>query len=144
MGFRLGLGTYNGFGTTLYGERDYLPDGSYITTKWIVFMWVPLIPIRSLRVKWKGMDTTGGGVSEITTEEYIVYSTQRPSLKQVLSVYMFLAGLLIIGSTAAYVGATIGESLAGLLAILSMVAWCLLPFWLRRRAELKVFGTTKP
>ena len=28
--------TLNGFGTTFVGECDYEPDGTYITTAWIV------------------------------------------------------------------------------------------------------------
>ena len=33
--------TLNGFGTTYYGVR-WLPDGTYITTKWVVFCFIPV------------------------------------------------------------------------------------------------------
>lgn len=33
--------TFNGFGTKLYGERGYGLDGSYLTTLWIVRVWIP-------------------------------------------------------------------------------------------------------
>ena len=46
--------TLNGIGTTFYGQRDFQPDGSYLTTEWLVFLYVPLIPIRSLRVVYRG------------------------------------------------------------------------------------------
>lgn len=46
--------TLNGFGTTFYGKRDFRADGSYITTEWIVLAYLPLIPIRSLRVSYRG------------------------------------------------------------------------------------------
>lgn len=36
----------------LYGERDYWPDGSFVTTEWFVVAWVPLIPICSKRVSY--------------------------------------------------------------------------------------------
>jgi len=39
----------NGSGTRYYGTK-YLPDGTYITTKWLVFLYVPVIPLRSVRV----------------------------------------------------------------------------------------------
>ena len=42
--------TLNGFGTTFVGECDYEPDGTYVTTAWIVALWIPLIPLYSARV----------------------------------------------------------------------------------------------
>jgi hypothetical protein len=60
--------SFNGFGTTFYGMRDFRADGSYITTEWIVFACFPLIPIRSLRVGYRGPGEhhwyLGGGSSE--------------------------------------------------------------------------------
>jgi hypothetical protein len=41
--------TLNGIGTTHYGRRR-LSDGTYITTEWVVIAFVPLLPLRSLRV----------------------------------------------------------------------------------------------
>jgi hypothetical protein len=41
--------TLNGFGTTYHGTR-WLPDGTYITTKWFTFLFVPIIPVKSVRV----------------------------------------------------------------------------------------------
>lgn len=41
--------TVNMIGTTYYGMR-ILPDGTYITTKWFVFIYVPIIPVASVRV----------------------------------------------------------------------------------------------
>jgi hypothetical protein len=40
----------NGFGTDFYGERDYHPDGSYITTEWVTAFYFPIIPLRSCRL----------------------------------------------------------------------------------------------
>jgi len=41
--------TLNGIGTRYCGVR-WLPDGTYVTTEWVVIFFIPLIPIRSLRV----------------------------------------------------------------------------------------------
>lgn len=49
--------TFNGCGTRLYGRRDVGEDGSYITTEWITFAYVPLIPIRSRRILPQGNGT---------------------------------------------------------------------------------------
>lgn len=44
----------NGTGTMYYGQRDLAPDGSYVTTEWITFAWIPLIPLKSYRVQLNG------------------------------------------------------------------------------------------
>jgi hypothetical protein len=41
--------TLNGFGTKYYGTR-WMLDGTYVTTKWIVLAFVPVIPVGSVRV----------------------------------------------------------------------------------------------
>jgi hypothetical protein len=46
----------HGIGTMLYGERDYWPDGSHITTEWFVLAWLPIIPLYSKRISY----TRGG------------------------------------------------------------------------------------
>jgi hypothetical protein len=53
----------NGTGTKVYGKRDFRTDSSFVTTKWITFLWVPLVPLRSMRVKpidTSGVDHLGG------------------------------------------------------------------------------------
>jgi hypothetical protein len=42
--------SWRGFGTTFYGHKDAGEDGSYVTTEWFVIMYLPIIPVRSLRV----------------------------------------------------------------------------------------------
>jgi hypothetical protein len=49
--------TFNGIGTTIYGARDFKPDGSYIATEWLVFVYVPVIPYRSMRILPNGKTT---------------------------------------------------------------------------------------
>ena len=46
--------TLNGIGTIFYGKRDFRADGTYITTEWITVVYFPLIPFRSLRVRFVG------------------------------------------------------------------------------------------
>ena len=41
--------TLNGIGTRYQGVR-WLPDGTYVTTKWFVLLYVPLVPLGSFRV----------------------------------------------------------------------------------------------
>jgi hypothetical protein len=42
--------SFNGIGTRFYGKRDRGPDGSYVTTTWFTFLYLPILPLRSLRV----------------------------------------------------------------------------------------------
>ena len=42
--------TVNGCGTTFYGSAEPHSDGSYVVTTWIVFVYIPLIPLGSKRV----------------------------------------------------------------------------------------------
>lgn len=46
--------TLNGIGTKYYGKRDVEPDNSFITTEWIVIVYLPIIPIGSFRVQPTG------------------------------------------------------------------------------------------
>ncbi len=40
----------NGVGTTLYGHADEWPDGTFVKTKWVIFLFLPLLPVASYRV----------------------------------------------------------------------------------------------
>ncbi|ANH68612.1 hypothetical protein [Mitsuaria sp. 7] len=42
--------TFNGTGTKYVGEREHDRGGRYITTKWIVLLGLPLVPLSSWRV----------------------------------------------------------------------------------------------
>jgi hypothetical protein len=51
--------SFNGIGTRYYGHRDISDSGTYTATEWIVFLWLPIFPLRSWRVSRKrsGIDT---------------------------------------------------------------------------------------
>jgi hypothetical protein len=44
------LGTFNGFGLGVYGERDRWADGSYVTTRFFTALFVPILPVDAYRV----------------------------------------------------------------------------------------------
>lgn len=46
----------NGTGTLYYGSAEPHPDGSSITTEWITLFWLPLIPLRSMRIWYVGQE----------------------------------------------------------------------------------------
>jgi hypothetical protein len=86
--------TINGCGTKLYGSEDESwEDGSYTATKWIVILFVPIIPICSYRVL-DGWDDGEEGE----------YKIQKVKLhwKQVLKTYLFVLITIAILSLVLY------------------------------------------
>ena len=105
--------TLNGFGTTFVGECDYEPDGTYVTTAWIVALWVPLIPLYSARVLSVEPTMLSGTNYQIIKQpvhwgqarRIWAYTLGMPAL---LALFVWMAGV--------------------------MFAYALLPFFLRYRA----------
>lgn len=120
----------NGFGTALYGKRDFRPDGSYVTTKWVVFAWIPLLPLNSLRVELMGPGepTFLPGWSQ----RYFVQSSTLPNVKQVACVYLFVFTLFCVLLAL--------DRLPSALAFLAPAALPFLPWVLRTRARTMAEG----
>lgn len=83
--------SFNGIGTTYYGKRDFAADGSYVTTEWFVFIWLPIVPLRSLRVQESGSESRLLGWADT----YRVLSVTSPNVRQVLFTYGFVASFAI-------------------------------------------------
>lgn len=85
--------TYNGFGTRYLGQRDFRQDGSYVTTNFFCLLYMPVIPIHSVRVipDAKNMSIP------FHTNYYTILEKRRPHLGQVLSIYACAAA--VIGMT---------------------------------------------
>jgi len=98
-------GSVNGTGTRIYGKREFRTDGSFVTTKWVTFSWVPLVPLQSMRVKpldKSGVDHLGASIFLVfvgvlalkSSGKYAVLSKTRLVLIQVLHVYAFTFALV--------------------------------------------------
>ena len=84
--------TFNGIGTKFYGQRDFRTDGSYITTEWLVCLYVPLIPFRSFRVRYRGPVEPRWYLGLGYSDSYAVYEEHfPPHWKQVLYTYGYMA-----------------------------------------------------
>lgn len=46
--------SFNGIGTSYYGQSKFEQDGSYVTTKWFILGFLPIIPMASARVNYVG------------------------------------------------------------------------------------------
>lgn len=122
--------SYNGFGTGIYGKRDFSPDGSFVTTQWIILFWLPIIPIKSMRVLPLGPGANAGFLGFGWSIEYAVYSEARPNTKQVFCIYGFLLAILLSLATTDYVPWQAGFFLLGVV--------CLVPWLLRRAARGRI------
>lgn len=51
----------NGIGTMWIGKRSMEADGSYVVTEWIVLLHIPILPLRSFRVRPAGDELVSPG-----------------------------------------------------------------------------------
>lgn len=122
-------GTIYGFGLAVYGKRDFRPDESFVTTQWVVFFWIPLLPLRSLRIRRRPR----GSSTEFFpwSRRYDVLEEFNPNVKQVLCVYAYVAPLV----TRAWPIVESIETFA-LAPLAALVVWASVPWLLRRLAWL--------
>lgn len=132
--------TFNGIGTKFYGNCDRRSDGSYVTTEWFTIFYLPIVPIRSLRLApVKGGVTLGVYNSQL----YVIFEKLPIHWPQVGRIYGFVLGgsawmyfwgwllfdrlHLMDGPNEAWgIGGMIGAALALVVAV----------WWFRRRAAL--------
>ena len=119
--------TFNGIGTTLYGKREFRPDGSYITTEWFVGIYIPLWPLESMRIVPTGKNKYYG---VYRSSGYVVLERTKLNVRQVLSVYGWFA--VVFGSI--WVGGTLDVEWFAILCLMTCILTLGAPWFLRRRA----------
>jgi hypothetical protein len=124
---------FHGIGTMVYGERDYWPDGSFVTTEWFVVAYVPIAPIISKRISY----TRNSDYAAYDPGGYFVYETLPLDRKQVLSVYSWFVAvvspLVLWSAFQEKLAKVLGDEdrAAGLCLFLTAVAF-VWPYFLRR------------
>jgi hypothetical protein len=127
------MATYHGFGAMYYGKRDFGVDGSYVTTQWIVVAYLPVVPIRSVRMREMGGTTY---ISMKRRKKAILLAKMRPDWLQVTYVYSFFAvevGLIVAADSRFMPDQIRAWGLRGLALVLFGLPWIL-----RRRAMDRV------
>lgn len=119
--------SFNGIGTSVYGKRSFQPDGSYIATLWIVLGWIPLIPLKSFRVKEAGPEKS---IPFGWSRPYYVLSKSRPDVKQVINIYSYIVAFFVGCQTLLTINAADWVGYAGL------GLWVSLPWALRKLAKV--------
>jgi len=79
--------SFEGIGTTFYGQCDWRRDGSFCTTKWVVVFWIPLFPLTSHRLRRNWRPNERGFLGYSTG--YYVIENLPIDFNQVLRTYMF-------------------------------------------------------
>ena len=95
--------TLSGFGTAYHGTR-WLPDGTYITTRWFVFLFVPIVPLGSVRVleasHISGSAILSGQslkVQKIPLDKEMVLRAYAWVLGAFLAICLFVVGVAFLG-----------------------------------------------
>ena len=97
----------------------------YLTTKWLIFFWIPVAPIRSLRLLEIGSGSTRP--FRLWNSTYVIHQTTGPNIKQVLFVYAFVVMLVLAIAAQDYVLSPV--------AYVLIVCVCFVPWLLRRFAR---------
>ena len=87
--------SYNGFGTTFYGKRDVEPDGSYVTTKWLIIAHLPIVPRGSFRLRVVKKQS-GLAHSSVSYAGHEVPLNRRQVITTYLGTYGSILALLIV------------------------------------------------
>ena len=125
--------TLNGIGTRYYGKRDFRADGSYITTEWVTFVYIPLIPYRSLRVRHLGPAEPRFSIGVGSSDMYAICEKTTPNWRQVLYTYSFASFAATWTILMWSFGASIKEA-GPAMSVVLLGPWLLAPIpWLLRR-----------
>jgi hypothetical protein len=129
--------TIYGFGTSLYGKRDFHADGSYLTTRWVVFVWLPIVPVKSYRLRI--LDPSDPlAHRHWWSRSYLIEEVRPVNLKQAIFVYGFFLGFLPFFIIPSGPEGSIHDYAWTFL----MIAWCAMPWLLRQVAKRRTARDT--
>jgi len=86
--------SFNGIGTTFYGKKELKNDDSFITTKWFIFLLLPIFPLGTYRIKKIQKNKLSSIVGLIT--EYQIIEKLSLDKKQVILWYASVYGSILI------------------------------------------------
>jgi len=137
---------FNGIGTDYYGECDFRPDGSYVTTEWASLFYLPLFPIRSVRlIRLRKSDVSSVAFS---SKGAVIIERLPLHWRQVGNLYGFMVLCVVYVATLSTCPALLGRSWEDIPPKLAAFIWLalltlpyLLPMFLRLRARQKVAFT---
>jgi hypothetical protein len=84
--------TFNGCGTILYGEKPV--EGGHISTKWIVFFYIPLLPVRSYIVSYESQESWNKSTYDLVPLPGLGFYWPQV-IKTTLIVWSIIAGMAV-------------------------------------------------
>jgi hypothetical protein len=133
--------TLNGIGTRFYGKRDFHGDGSYITTEWVTFVYIPILPFRSLRVRHLGAAEPRFSIFPGTVDQYQILEKTPPNGRQVFYTYGFFLFVVAWAALVLSIGCDMKEPALGMpIALGGPWLPAVIPWLLRQRAREQVRG----
>ncbi len=81
---------YIGCGTAFYGASKRQNDGSFISTVWFTFLYIPLLPIQSYRVSRGGSRSSFQGYIISESTNFSVFESPGLFFPQVIRMYLFM------------------------------------------------------
>lgn len=130
-----------GVGTAHFGCYDISADRSFKATEWLTIFYLPVIPIRSVRIH----DAVTEGVIGATvftkpTTRYSVSEVGAPSLGHVIRVYCYMGLLPMLLLAGAVMGDVIeGPRGSSTGAFIGLMAWIWVFLYARKREHRRAF-----
>jgi hypothetical protein len=85
-----------GFGTGYRSDTSLLPDGTFITTKWITLFYVPIIPLRSYRVKYLGSSSEFHFTGFSSTSQYQIIQKIPWDTRRAIKFWLYILAIIAL------------------------------------------------
>ena len=85
-----------GFGTGFRSNTPLLPDGTFITTKWITFFYIPVIPLSSYRVKYLGSSSEFHFTGFSSTSKYQIIQKIPWDTRKVVKFWLYILAAVVL------------------------------------------------
>jgi hypothetical protein len=137
-------GIVHGVGFRLYGQRNFRPDRSYLTTEFFCILYLPIYPIRTMRV----IPDKKNSRLPFGRSRYQLVTKHPPYFPQVFAVYQCAAAIVLLGVlfpiyVEPYIQARFSNSDGDVIGASLFFVWISIPWlvaqWLRRNAQKRLF-----
>ena len=85
-----------GLGTGFKSDTPLQPDGTFITTKWITFFYVPIIPLGSYRVKYQGGSSEFHFTGFSSTSQYQIIQKIPWDTRRVIKSWLYILAIIAL------------------------------------------------
>jgi hypothetical protein len=90
------LTSFSGCGSAFCGATDRQDDGTFITTQWLRFFFIPLVPIQSYRVSYGGRSSSFQGVVITETKQYHIKQHLKLNMVHVSKTYGLIVSFFLV------------------------------------------------